>query len=301
MINWNTLSNHIRLATLSSFSHTHAVPVTGGDSNQTHLLSGSNGLGKQHVLKYFIKLNRADKTKMFAAETAALAELAKTQTIKLPLAITHGIADEHCFLVLEYLDLRSQGNYTLLGTQLAELHRNYASQFGWSLNNTIGVTPQHNARSSDWISFWGEQRLGFQLELASFNGCGKKLQALGKSIVDALPDIFSGYTPKPSLLHGDLWGGNHAFLADGTPVIFDPASYYGDRETDIAMTELFGGFAPEFYAAYEYSYPLDSGYSNRKVIYNLYHILNHLNMVSRSYESQAIYLIQTIQRNLIHS
>ncbi|HEY9201212.1 MAG TPA: fructosamine kinase family protein, partial [Gammaproteobacteria bacterium] len=100
--------------------------------------------------------------------------------------------------------------------------------------------------------------------------------------------LFSDYQPQPSMLHGDLWGGNAAALADGTPVIFDPAFYYGDRETDIAMTTLFGGFSPAFYDAYNESWPLDAGYPSRKHLYNLYHLLNHLNLFGSGYLGQAI-------------
>ena len=122
------------------------------------------------------------------------------------------------------------------------------------------------------------------------------LQKLGKQVLAALPDLLTDHTPQPSLLHGDLWSGNHGFLADGSPIIFDPATYYGDREADIAMTELFGGFAPEFYTAYQQAYPLNAGYSKRKNLYNLYHILNHCNMVSSSYVSQAERIMRELLR-----
>ncbi len=168
------------------------------------------------------------------------------------------------------------------------------SQFGFSQDNFIGTTPQPNAWANDWITFWREQRLGFQLQLAEQNGYGGKLQTLGEKLLGALPLFFTGYTPQPSLLHGDLWGGNHAFLADGTPVVFDPAPYYGDRECDIAMTELFGGYPTDFYAAYRAAYPLDVGYATRRDLYNLYHILNHANLFGGGYAKQAEQMMQSL-------
>jgi protein-ribulosamine 3-kinase len=112
--------------------------------------------------------------------------------------------------------------------------------------------------------------------------------------MDALPAFFASYTPQPSLLHGDLWSGNHAYLADGTPTIFDPAVYYGDRECDLAMTELFGGYSSDFYATYHAAYPLDTGYATRRELYNLYHILNHANLFGGGYARQAEQMMQRL-------
>lgn len=162
-----------------------------------------------------------------------------------------------------------------------------SSPFGFAHDNFIGTTSQPNAWTNDWITFWREQRLGFQLELAACNGYGGELQKLGQQLMERLPELFADYHPIPSLLHGDLWGGNHAYTADESPVIFDPAPYYGDREADMAMTELFGGFDQEFYAAYRAAWPLNAGFATRKVLYNLYHILNHANLFGGGYARQA--------------
>lgn len=296
MINWKTITNQICVATQIHFTLSRTSQSGGGDSNQAWELIGYTDTGnKRSELQYFVKLNDANKENMFAAESAGLAAMAATQTIRVPRTITHGVTEQHSFLVLEYCNLACHGDSYRLGTQLAAMHQCHAEQFGWSQDNTIGVTPQHNNWSSDWLNFWHEQRLGFQLDLAAQHGYVGDLQKLGKQVLDALPDLLAGHTPQPSLLHGDLWSGNHGFLADGSPIIFDPATYYGDREADIAMTELFGGFAPEFYTAYQQAYPLDAGYSKRKNLYNLYHILNHCNMVSSSYVSQA----ERIMRGLL--
>ena len=220
--------------------------------------------------------------------------IAATDTIRVPIPITHGSAGEQCYLVLEHLELDSRGNSRLLGEQLARLHRCEAQRFGFAQDNFIGTTPQPNPWTDDWVTFWREQRLGFQLRLAADNGYGGQLQSLGEKLMDALPAFFANHTPQPSLLHGDLWSGNHAFLADGTPTIFDPAAYYGDRECDLAMTELFGGYPADFYAAYRATYPLDAGYATRRELYNLYHILNHANLFGGGYARQAEQLMQRL-------
>ena len=137
------------------------------------------------------------------------------------------------------------------------------------------------------MEFYRRERLGFQLALAAQHGYRGQLQALGEQLLALLPAFFSTYRPVASLLHGDLWGGNHAATADGEPVIFDPAVYYGDREADLAMTELFGGFGEGFYRAYRVAWPLDPGYPVRKHLYNLYHVLNHLNLFGGGYATQA--------------
>jgi fructosamine-3-kinase len=122
-----------------------------------------------------------------------------------------------------------------------------------------------------------ERRMRPQIELAGKHGFDLALPCL---------KLLEGHKPQPSLLHGDLWGGNAGFTAEG-PVLFDPAVYYGDREADLAMTELFGGFPQEFYSSYNKIWPLDDGYERRKHLYNLYHLLNHLNLFGSSYLAQV--------------
>ncbi|OOY41228.1 hypothetical protein BOV91_12580, partial [Solemya velum gill symbiont] len=163
------------------------------------------------------------------------------------------------------------------------MHRKTADAFGWNLDNTIGSTPQLNDWNKSWINFWREQRLGYQLQLAGHQG---SLQRQGEKLLESF-HLLIDHAPQPSLLHGDLWGGNIGYDDSGNPVIFDPALYFGDREADIAMTELFGGFGREFYAAYNAAWPLDAGYPIRKKLYNLYHILNHLNLFGSGYLGQA--------------
>lgn len=260
-------------------------PIAGGDINQAFRVSGG-------ARPWFVKTNHAERLPMFEAEAAALHALIATNSVRVPWPLCSGTAAGQAFLVLEYLDLRGSGDAAQLGEQLARLHRAPqarpdGAQFGWVHDNWIGSTPQPNGWRHDWVAFWREQRLGHQLKLAAQNGYGGVLQRDGEALMARLDDFFSDYRPAPSLLHGDLWGGNHGYLADRTPVIFDPAIYVGDRECDLAMSELFGGFAPAFYAAYREAWPLDPGYAARKTLYNLYHILNHANLFGGGYVAQA--------------
>jgi fructosamine-3-kinase len=180
-----------------------------------------------------------------------------------------------------------------LGDQLAALHRATESRFGWHRGNTIGSTPQSNEWHEDWIVFYRERRLRVQIDLAA-RRMGAPLRQLGETLMERLPEFFQDYRPAPSLLHGDLWSGNVATMREGDPVIFDPAVYYGDREADIAMTELFGGFSADFYAAYRRAWPLDPGYETRKSLYNLYHVLNHFNLFGGGYGMQAQQMMQRL-------
>jgi len=233
---------------------------------------------------------------MFEAEADGLRALACSQTIRIPEPVCVGAMEAHSWLVTEYVPLgRGQSHSaSLLGQQLAGLHRSTSPGFGWFRDNTIGSTPQINKQNGNWVLFYRDQRLKFQLDLAARNGISGSLQDKGYRLMDDLAVFFESYLPVPSLLHGDLWGGNCSFDAQGDPVIFDPAVYYGDRETDIAMTELFGGFSGDFYAAYNEVWPLHDGYGVRKELYNLYHILNHANLFGGGYASQAESMIDRL-------
>jgi fructosamine-3-kinase len=287
----NAIADAITRATGDPFSATVLTPIGGGDINQAF----SIGSGLRH---YFVKANRSGCLPMFEAEADALRALAATHTVRVPQPIISDTAAGQAFLVLDYLDLRRGGDAALLGEQLAQLHRVPQTRFGWAHDNWIGSMPQPNGWQHDWIAFWRDQRIGFQLQLAAQNGYGGALQRDGDMLLARLDALFDGYAPAPSLLHGDLWGGNHGYLADGTPVIFDPALYVGDRECGLAMSELFGGFAPDFYAAYRASWPLDAGYAVRKTLYNLYHILNHANLFGGGYAAQAARMIAQLQAQI---
>ena len=232
---------------------------------------------------------------MFEAEAAALDALATTETLRVPKALCTGTSDGVAYIVMEHIELGRGGigGWRDAGEQLAALHRHTAKDFGWSRDNTIGATPQINRQESQWIEFWHQHRLGYQLKLAADNGYGGKLQQQGERLMARFAALID-HNPAPSLLHGDLWGGNLAFDTLGAPVIYDPASYYGDREAELAMTELFGGFSTEFYAAYREAWPLDDDYRIRKTLYNLYHVLNHLNLFGGGYGTQAENMIDQL-------
>jgi fructosamine-3-kinase len=232
---------------------------------------------------------------MFEAEAEGLAELRSASAIRVPDVIDVGLNDGQSYISLEKLVLSRPTVETerVFGQQLAELHRHTQKQFGWHRDNTIGLTPQRNDKSPEWIEFFRKHRLQFQLELAAANGFGGELIDLGAQLCEQLDRLFDDYDPAASLLHGDLWGGNWGSV-DGEPVVFDPAVYYGDRESDIAMTRLFGGFGQTFYEAYDSSWPLQQGHEARLKLYQLYHVLNHLNLFGRGYFQQALTLTRAL-------
>ncbi len=264
-------------------------PVAGGDISAAWRLDGAAG-------SVFLKTGPASSYEMFAAEAEGLSELAQANAVRVPAVIALGEHRDSAFVALEWLRFESvdRASERRLGEQLAALHRTTKPRYGWHRDNTIGLTPQNNAWSDSWVDFFREHRLGYQLELAVGNGFTGALQTEGARLLKRLPVFFEHYTPVASLLHGDLWGGNWA-SCDGQPVIFDPAVYYGDRETDLAMTRLFGGFGKAFYDAYESSWPLQPGHRQRSDLYQLYHVLNHLNLFGSGYLGRALALIEGLR------
>lgn len=243
----------------------------------------------------FIKTGPPSALKMFEAEAEGLREIEATGTVRVPDVFQVGVADGQAFIEMERLDIgrSTDAIHRLLGEQLAAMHRHTADNFGWHRENTIGMTPQRNPWSGNWIDFFREHRLLFQIDLAASNGYRGEVADLGHTLANGLDVFFADYEPVPSLLHGDLWSGNHAAM-DGAPVIFDPAVYYGDRESDLAMTRLFGGFGAGFYQAYEKAWPLAPGHESRNDLYQLYHVLNHLNLFGSGYLSQSMSLLRRL-------
>ncbi len=248
----------------------------------------------------FVKVAPADSEGMFAAEAAGLQELEAAQALRVPHVLGVGRTASHAWLALEWIDFgaRTAAAQRALGERLADQHRRQAPAFGWDRNNTIGSTPQLNEWRDDWVSFFRERRLRYQLELADSTSRGAELRRRAAPLLERLGDFFANYRPVPALLHGDLWGGNWGADDSGTPVIFDPAIYYGDREADLAMTRLFGGFGADFYAAYAATWPLDPGAGVRTALYNLYHVLNHFNLFGAGYLAQASSMIDALLREL---
>jgi fructosamine-3-kinase len=283
---WTEIQQHISTVIGQKFVIKNRQPIGGGCINQCYAISDDHH-------KYFVKLNNDSASEMFTAESLGLQQMFATQTITVPQLICWGNAVNHSYLILEYLNLGGRGNWEEMGRKLAEMH-NYQPQnksFGWDINNTIGSTPQINTWVTDWTDFFKEYRIEFQLKLARRNG---GIFIHGNQLLKKIPEILANHHPQPSLVHGDLWGGNAGFTNTGKPAIFDPATYIGDREVDIAMSELFGGFPPSFYQGYNQVFPLDSGYQKRKTLYNLYHIFNHFNLFGGNYEGQANRMIEQL-------
>ena len=287
MPDWTTIRSALRDAGIDAGNATPR-PVSGGDISSAWRLDAPDQ-------SLFLKTGPSSSYEMFAAEAEGLQELAQANAVRVPAVLAYGEHAGSAFIALEWLQFGNADSACerLLGQQLAALHRTTKPQCGWHRDNTIGLTPQHNPWSDDWVEFFREHRLGYQLELAARNGFTGDLQTAGERLLKRLPIFFENYNPVESLLHGDLWGGNWS-CSEGPPVIFDPAVYYGDREADLAMTELFGGFGSDFYSAYRSAYPLNDGYAVRKVLYNLYHILNHFNLFGGGYLSQAQAMMQRL-------
>jgi fructosamine-3-kinase len=247
--------------------------------------------------KWFVKLDETGLLDMFEAEADGLRALAKCPAIRVPQVIGTGCAGQQAYLILEHIELqplRENGSSASAGRALADLHRIVGERFGWSRDNFIGSTPQSNRPHADWAEFFAQERLLPQLDLTRRHGHSGSLIDAGERLIERLHVFFSGDSPAPSLLHGDLWNGNAANDRHGKFVLYDPAVHFGDRETDLAMSELFGGFPAAFYAAYREAWPLSPGYPQRRKLYQLYHILNHFNLFGGGYRQQAEKMIRIL-------
>jgi len=255
------------------------TPVGGGCIHQAHRWGN-----------YFIKSNKDHHAHAFACEANGLRTIAATQTLRTPEVIATGHSDGLAVLILEHLELRPSGDEVQLGEQLAALHRTTSPTFGFCEDNYIGSTPQTNTPSPSWASFFSDNRLGSMFDrLQSAGVTFRDTDRLLKRIDELVPK-----QPTASLLHGDLWSGNRAFLPDGSPVIFDPACYYGDAACDIAMTRLFGGYSETFYDAYRSNNETIDTRSHIEDLYNLYHILNHALLFGGTYINQATQIIRRL-------
>lgn len=244
----------------------------------------------------FVKIAPAQVSARLEAEALGLESLAQAHALRVPCVRAQGVAGEDAFIALEWIDARPNTAYSekQLGKRLAALHAVQAERFGWETDNYIGPSPQSNGWCDAWVTFWRERRLRPQLERAVHQGFGGLLEVPGARVLEAVEALLAGHRPAPSLLHGDLWAGNWCTDTHGLPVIFDPAVYFGDRETDLAMTRLFGGFEAEFYAAYEETAPLPEGHALRAEVYSLYHVLNHVNLFGGDYAQQARILMERL-------
>ncbi|CAH0525889.1 fructosamine kinase family protein [Vibrio hippocampi] len=287
---WQAISDQLSDTLMFKFSIQERNKLSGGDINQCYMISD----GDQ---RYFVKINDRDFLSKFEVEVDNLRALRETDTVHVPEVVLLGQTKECSFVILNYIPVKpldTPSANSQFGLELAKLHK-WGEQvdFGFDFDNYIGATLQPNQWRKKWSRFFSEQRIGWQLQLLK----EKQITLTHiESFVELVNEQLCGHNPKPSLLHGDLWNGNVANTAFA-PICYDPASYWGDRECDIAMTELFGGFSDEFYQSYESILPLEPGYEMRKPIYNLYHILNHCNLFGGNYLDQAKQLIDQIQRD----
>jgi fructosamine-3-kinase len=286
---WHDLARAISAASGRKFAPAPDEAVSGGSVSSCVRWASEAG-------SMFVKLASGDRAWAFEAEADGLRALASASAIRVPTVLGTGIASNRAWLALEWLDLEPAAprSEARLGELLAGQHRTTSGAFGWHRTNTIGLTKQHNDPDPDWGRFYVTRRLEPQLALAESGGHRGRLIDRGRRLCERVASLLDGHSPAPSLLHGDLWSGNHAEDSAGRPVIFDPAVYFGDREADIAMTRLFGGYGRDFYAAYESAWPLDPGSAERVPLYNLYHVLNHLNLFGGGYRSQAEGMIERL-------
>jgi protein-ribulosamine 3-kinase len=245
--------------------------------------------------KYFLKYNPAISFDMFIKEANGLKELSKANAIRIPEVL--GFDED--YMLLEFILSGGKGNkfFEEFGKQFAEMHKHFSEAFGFYEDNYIGSNPQINIpdekEKTSWVNFYFNKRILFQLQLAE--KLGNSTPELRKGILkleSKIEKIIGDTKEKPSLLHGDLWGGNYMVDENSNAVLIDPAVYYGHREADLGMTKLFGGFSSEFYRAYVDTFPLEDGYDYRENLYKLYHVLNHLNLFGGGYYSQALSLIK---------
>ncbi len=250
--------------------------VSGGDINDTYRLAMSDR-------DYFIKVNNADKLDMFEKEAAGLKLLAESQSFVVPEVYRAGIFERHAFLLMAYIEaLYQTENPKNFADSLAKLHQTTQQQYGLAYDNYIGYLPQKNDLKDSWVDFFIENRLQFQINLAG-DVIPTKILHLFDRLYQKLPELL--WIAPPALLHGDLWSGNYFYNLQGQAVIFDPAVYYGHREVDLAMMQLFGGFPKEIYERYNSILPMEQGWQGRLKIYQLYPLLVHVNLFGTSYLS----------------
>jgi len=252
-------------------------------------------------VRLFVKLADITAADRLEAEADGLAALAAVGTFRIPAVLAQGHAGDHAFLVLEYLSLHplaSAEEGERFAQALSALHATTGERYGWHRSNYLGPTRQPNDEQDNWVLFLSRHRLAPLLAQAGKAGYSQEIERPGLRLLERLPALFLDYRPAPSLLHGDLWHGNAAITADGMPALFDPACHYGDREAELAMAELFGGFPSAFYATYRRLAPLSAGYELRKLAYQLHHLLNHLHIFGKAYAGQVQRLLAQLLREL---
>jgi len=272
---WRSLTQQLEQTLGKALTGISHQTITGGCINKAYRLSSDQG-------QWFVKVNQKRFLPHFRAEAAGLAALSGAEQLRVPAVVLLTTSKDQAILVLEWLSL-SPGNdscWLLAGQHLARQHDiQLQAEYGFDEDNYLGEMLQPNPWQRNWATFFSEQRLGWQLQLAAENG---HRFADIDTLVNKAHAILKGHQPPPSLVHGDLWQGNIGF-SHGEPVAFDPACYWGDAEVDLAYSELFDGFPRHFYLGYQQVRTIDAGYPRRKPLYNLYHLLNHLNHFGGAY------------------
>jgi len=266
--------------------------IKGGSSalNQFQIYQTDRGL-------FFVKLSGVSGLKMLQGEAKGLELMEQADALRVPKVFLAGVEGDRSYLILEHLAMvpHTKQSQERLGRGLAQMHLCQGpNRFGLDIDNTIGLTPQINSWTDSWIEFYHQHRLGYQLKRIEQKYGDEELMQTAENLLDRLPRFFEGIDVSPSLLHGDLWGGNTASLKDGTPVVYDPACYYGHHEADLSMTNMFGGFSSHFYGAYHELIPKSEGFEERNRLYQLYHYLNHTLLFGSSYRSSCIDIIREL-------
>jgi fructosamine-3-kinase len=279
----SSLSNRFE----KSVKISESSPVGGGCINKAYSLNTNLG-------RFFIKYNSAVLYPgMFEKEAAGLKLLSETKTIEIPIVISAVESDNYSFLLLQFIENATPGKHFWndFGTKMADLHGNTSDYFGLENDNYIGSLIQNNKPHPDFISFFISQRLEPQLKEAYNIGTFSQSET---RFFDSLFNNLHNIIPieKPALIHGDLWNRNFMVTAAGSPCLIDPAVYYSHREADIAMTQLFGGFQPEFYQAYNRAWPMEKEWQKRMDIFNLYPLLVHVNLFGGGYANQVLQIIR---------
>jgi fructosamine-3-kinase len=261
--------------------------VGGGSIADSQKIKTSSGK------EFFVKSYSQSKSNILKNEVNGLKEIQKSKTVKTPQIIYY----DDDILILNFIKPgRKNKNFSeLFGIQLAAMHRLKSDKFGFYENNYIGSNPQINLPLySNWTDFYWENRLLYQFKLAEKHGyVNSDFRKLFNQFESVYRNIIEGTEEEPSLIHGDLWGGNYLVDEFGNPVLIDPAVYYGHREAELGMTILFGGFDSDFYSAYNEAYPLFDGWKERLDIYKLYHVMNHLNLFGSGYLNQTLSIIKS--------
>lgn len=260
--------------------------ISGGDINQSYALKLNNGYS------IFMKQNMRNKLTMFEAEIKGIESIRNTNTIDVPNLLGYGIDGNTSFLLMDMIHegKRVLDYWPCFAKELFDMHNtDVGNQYGYPSDTYIGTNIQINTWSASWIDFFREYRLKPQFEMAQWYFHESDIGRINR-FMDKL-DILLIEPEKPSLVHGDLWAGNYMTNEKGKAMLIDPACYYGHFEVDLAMTELFGGYPKAFYDAYKKIHPLQPGYESRKDVYNLYHLLNHLNLFGESYYDSVMRIL----------